>query len=184
MLYLVVFGSILGYTAFVWLLARLSATVVSSHSYVNPVIAVLVGAWLGGEHVTKRMLVGAAVVLLSVVLVLRAGDRGRRRLWGMVRRQDEMDVDAFRASMKEDAPEAGMPAPLAALWWDAKGDWKRAHGLVDDLETKEGMAVHAYLHRKEGDVGNAGYWYRRSGATLERGSLEAEWEGLVARLAG
>ena len=95
-----------------------------------------------------------------------------------------MDVDAFRASMKEDAPEAGMPAPLAALWWDAKGDWKRAHGLVDDLETKEGMAVHAYLHRKEGDVGNAGYWYRRAGATLERGPLEAEWEGLVARLAG
>ncbi len=68
--YLVVFGSILGFTAFVWLLARLSATVVSSHSYVNPVVAMLVGYLLGGERVNARMLVGAGVVLLSVVLVL------------------------------------------------------------------------------------------------------------------
>ncbi len=79
---------------------------------------------------------------------------------------------------------AEMTAPLAALWWDAKGDWKRAHGLVDDLETKDGMAVHAYLHRKEGDVGNAGYWYRRAGTMPERGPLEAEWAALVAGLDG
>ena len=95
-----------------------------------------------------------------------------------------MDVEVFRASMTEDAPAAGMPAPLAALWWDAKGDWKRAHAQVDDLETKDAMAVHAYLHRKEGDAGNAGYWYRRAGTAPERGPLETEWAALVARLAG
>ena len=83
------------------------------------------------------------------------------------------------------APADGMAAPLAALWWDAKGDWKRAHAQVDDLETKDGMAVHAYLQRKEGDAGNAGYWYRRAGTESRRGSLEAEWEALVrAQLAG
>ena len=59
---------------------------------------------------------------------------------------------------------ASLPAPLAALWWDAKGDWARAHGMVDDLETPEGMAVHAYLHRKEGVEWNADYWYSARGA--------------------
>ena len=90
-----------------------------------------------------------------------------------------MTIEEFRASMVGEAPAAGMAAPLAALWWEAKGDWKRAHGLVDDLGTKDGMAVHAYLHRKEGDVGNAGYWYRRAGRESGRGTLEAEWEALV-----
>ena len=93
-----------------------------------------------------------------------------------------MTIEEFRASMVEEFPEDGMAAPLAALWWDAKGDWQRAHGAVDDLGTKEGMAVHAYLHRKEGDVGNAGYWYRRAGRESGRGPREAEWEGLVRGL--
>ena len=93
-----------------------------------------------------------------------------------------MTFEEFRESMAGEAPVGGEAAPLAALWWDRKGDWKRAHAQVDDLETKEAMAVHAYLHRKEGDVGNAGYWYRRAGAESRRGSLEAEWEALVRGL--
>jgi hypothetical protein len=68
---------------------------------------------------------------------------------------------------------------MEALWWDAKGDWARAHGLVDDLETAEGMAVHAYLHSKEGEAWNADYWYKRAGRRFHRESLEAEWEALV-----
>ena len=95
-----------------------------------------------------------------------------------------MTVEEFRASMEGEVPESEMTAPLAALWWDAKGDWTRAHAAVDDLSTKEGMAVHAYLHRKEGDVGNAGYWYRRAGKESGRGPLEAEWETLVRGLLG
>ena len=94
-----------------------------------------------------------------------------------------MDSKAFRATLKDEAPPANLPVTLAALWWDAKGDWARAHGLVDELETKDGMAVHAYLHRKEGALSNADYWYARAGRQFHRPSLEAEWEALVESLA-
>ncbi len=94
-----------------------------------------------------------------------------------------MTVDAFRATLAQDSPPADLPAPLAALWWDAKGDWARAHSLVDNLETPEGMAVHAYLHRKEGVDWNADYWYRRAGKHFHRPELAAEWEALVEGLA-
>ncbi len=93
-----------------------------------------------------------------------------------------MTVEEFRESMADEAPAGEMMAPLAALWWDGKGDWKRAHAQVDDLGTKDGMAVHAYLHRKEGDAWNADYWYRRAGRESGRGPLEAEWDALVRRL--
>ncbi len=90
-----------------------------------------------------------------------------------------MTVEEFNALT---APEAEWPAPLAALWWDAKGDWARAHGLVDELETQEGMAVHAYLHRKEGAEWNADYWYKRAGLDTRRAALEQERDGLVEML--
>jgi len=77
-----------------------------------------------------------------------------------------------------------MTTTLAALWWDAKGDWARAHGLVDELETQEGMAVHAYLHRKEGAAGNANYWYERAGRRFYRAALDEEWAALVEGAAG
>lgn len=93
-----------------------------------------------------------------------------------------MDVKDFRDSLKQQFPPSGLAAPLAALWWDAKGDWAQAHGLVDELETKEGMAVHAYLHRKEGAASNADYWYSRAGRNFHRPTLEAEWEALVQGL--
>jgi hypothetical protein len=85
----------------------------------------------------------------------------------------------FRASVSEVAPPKGLSVPLTALWWDAKGDWSRAHSLVDELETVDGMAVHAYLHRKEGSVSNAEYWYGRAGRAFYRDSLEDEWAALV-----
>ena len=90
-----------------------------------------------------------------------------------------MNLDDFRESLAEEQPRAGLSAPLAALWWDAKGDWTRAHALVDELETKDGMAVHAYVHRKEGNATNADYWYARAGHEFYRPALEAEWEALV-----
>ena len=91
-----------------------------------------------------------------------------------------MNVDDFKATLGQPSPPEGLSAPVAALWWDAKGDWAHAHGLVDSLDTKEGMAVHAYLHRKEGADSNADYWYSRAGRTFRRETLEAEWEALVA----
>jgi hypothetical protein len=93
-----------------------------------------------------------------------------------------MHLAAFRESLQRDQPPEGLSIPLAALWWDGKGDWARAHGLVDELETSEGMAVHAYLHRKEGEAWNADYWYRRAGRSFYRESLEEEWAALVVGL--
>jgi hypothetical protein len=93
-----------------------------------------------------------------------------------------MNLEEFRASLKEAQPRAGLSAPLSALWWDAKDDWTRAHALVDELESKEGMAVHAYLHRKEGDASNASYWYARAGREFHRPALEEEWAALVEAL--
>lgn len=95
-----------------------------------------------------------------------------------------MTANAMRALLTGDEPPAEFPAPMAALWWDAKGDRVRAHALVDELETAEGMAVHAYLHRKEGEEWNAEYWYRRAGRGYWRESLEAEWAALVEGLEG
>src|SRR3954466_8765715 len=94
-----------------------------------------------------------------------------------------MDAQAFRKLLKENAPPADLPPTVAALWWDAKGDWARAHGLVDALETQEAQRVHAYLHRKEGASGNADYWGARAGRRFHRPTLEAEWEALVDGLA-
>jgi hypothetical protein len=93
-----------------------------------------------------------------------------------------MNVNEFRESVDHDAPPVDLAAPVEALWWDAKGDWARAHGLVDELESKDGMAVHAYLHRKEGSLSNADYWYARAGRSFHRPALDDEWNALVAGL--
>jgi len=93
-----------------------------------------------------------------------------------------MKLEEFRGSVGEEAPGTGLSAPLMALWWDAKGDWARAHSLVDESETVEGMAVHAYLHRKEGSTSNAEYWYGRAGRGFYRPTLEGEWAALVEGL--
>ena len=93
-----------------------------------------------------------------------------------------MSAEEFKASLAEAAPSAALSVPLAALWWDAKGNWKRAHDLVNELETADGMAVHAYLHRKEGDASNADYWYQRAGRSFHRPKLDAEWAALVEGL--
>lgn len=74
-------------------------------------------------------------------------------------------------------------APLIrALWHDRRGDWDRAHSLAQDVHTADGSRVHAYLHRREGDLGNAGYWYRRAGVPEVAGPLDEEWTSLVREL--
>jgi hypothetical protein len=93
-----------------------------------------------------------------------------------------MRAEEFRKSVVQELPPEELAATLRALWWDAKGDWTEAHSLVDELETPEGMAVHAYLHRKEGAAANADYWYERAGRTFHRSTLEAEWDALVEGL--
>lgn len=71
---------------------------------------------------------------------------------------------------------------LLALWWDLQGDWDRAHGIAQEIEDADGSWVHAYLHRKEGDIANAGYWYRRAGRRAANGDLGAEWGEIVETL--
>jgi len=93
-----------------------------------------------------------------------------------------MNLSEFRETTRQQFPPEGLSAPMAALWWDAKGDWAQAHNLVDELETTDGMAVHAYLHRKEGSSANADYWYARAGRAFYRSELESEWEALVTGL--
>ena len=94
-----------------------------------------------------------------------------------------MTAEEFRISLAQAEPPRGLSPPMQALWWDAKGDWSRAHGLVDELDTPEGMAVHAYLHRKEGVTWNADYWYNRAGMQFHRPELADEWVALVEGIA-
>jgi hypothetical protein len=93
-----------------------------------------------------------------------------------------MDLAAFRASLRAPAPPAGLSVACQALWWDAKGDWDRAHELAQADEGGAGDWVHAYLHRKEGDAGNAGYWYRRAGKPASQASLAEEWAAIAEAL--
>jgi hypothetical protein len=90
----------------------------------------------------------------------------------------------FKASLSGAVPAPDLDAPLAALWWAAKGDWDAAHKLVQDESSADAAWVHAYLHRVEGDLGNAGYWYRRANKPVATGSVEAEWEQMVSALLG
>jgi hypothetical protein len=90
----------------------------------------------------------------------------------------------YRASLSGAAPAPGLDAPLAALWWAGNGNWDQAHRIAQDVPTTEGSWVHAYLHRVEGDLGNAGYWYRRAGQPVATDSLETEWERIVSMLLG
>jgi hypothetical protein len=90
----------------------------------------------------------------------------------------------FRASLRDAAPEPSLSPPLAALWWAAKGNWDKAHQIVQDESTAEAAWVHAYLHRVEGDLGNAGYWYRQAGQPVAKDALDAEWDRIVSALLG
>lgn len=80
------------------------------------------------------------------------------------------------------AAPTDLRAEVIALWHDAQGDWRQAHAVVQDLETREAAWVHAYLHRKEGDDSNARYWYTRASQPFFRGTLDEEWTHIAAAL--
>ncbi len=87
-----------------------------------------------------------------------------------------MTIDEFRSSLSSSLPPAGVDPALQALWWAHRGDWHRAH---EGVQQHEGIPacdlVHAHLHRQEGDLGNAAYWYRRAGSPVPTTSLSDEW---------
>ncbi|CAM4214024.1 hypothetical protein EWU23_03850 [Cytophagaceae bacterium 50C-KIRBA] len=86
---------------------------------------------------------------------------------------------AFKESLQHSSPETHHSAMLKSLWYDGKGDWDKAHAQVDQLNDKDAAWVHAYLHRKEGDLWNADYWYARAKKIRPSSSLQEEWENLV-----
>jgi len=90
----------------------------------------------------------------------------------------------FRASLSDNAPPTDLGPALVGLWWDAKGDWGKAHESAQQDEGPAGSWVHAYLHRKEGDISNAGYWYSRAGKPLAETPLTAEWDEICLALLG
>ncbi|MFN3689312.1 MAG: hypothetical protein ACK4UU_00120 [Fimbriimonadales bacterium] len=92
-----------------------------------------------------------------------------------------MTLAEFKASLKSDTPPP-LPPPLLGLWYDAKGDWHKAHQTVQRDDSRASAWVHAYLHRKEGDLSNAHYWYHRAGKPPHNGSLESEWEQIAQAL--
>jgi hypothetical protein len=87
----------------------------------------------------------------------------------------------FKSSLSGSAPPAVSQA-LLALWWAAKDEWDKAHSIAQDEKSVNGSWVHAYLHRVEGDLGNAGYWYSRAGKPASSLPLQAEWDQIVSAL--
>ncbi len=90
-----------------------------------------------------------------------------------------MNKEDFKQSINEEKPPKELALNLQALWYDAKGDWHKAHEIVQKTSGLEGDWIHAYLHRKEGDLGNASYWYARVDKTRPDISLQQEWEDLL-----
>ena len=93
-----------------------------------------------------------------------------------------MDFQTFKASLSQPSPPESLKPHLKALWYDGKEDWEMSHNIAQDISDDNGSWIHAYLHRKEGDIGNAGYWYRRARKSLPQVSLEKEWEEIVKAL--
>jgi hypothetical protein len=90
-----------------------------------------------------------------------------------------MTIDEFTTTLSGSTPPAGLAPALVALWHDGRGDWDAAHTVAQDIPDPDGAWIHAYLHRKEGDAGNAAYWYRRAGKPVARVSLQDEWKEIV-----
>ncbi|MGD9018473.1 MAG: hypothetical protein PVH30_13870 [Desulfobacterales bacterium] len=95
-----------------------------------------------------------------------------------------MRYDDFIASLDDNSPPPGMADTLLSLWWDRKGDWFRAHSIAQEIPTVQGSAVHAYLHREEGVLWNADYWYDRAGRARPTIPLEDEWRQLAIEMLG
>jgi hypothetical protein len=93
-----------------------------------------------------------------------------------------MNYDAFKASLAQPKPPAELAPALAALWWAGKNNWDAAHRIVQDEADKDCAWVHAHLHRVEGDLDNARYWYRRAARSEASGSLDEEWTAIVREL--
>ncbi|MBX2915029.1 MAG: hypothetical protein KF856_07135 [Cyclobacteriaceae bacterium] len=92
-----------------------------------------------------------------------------------------MTLIEFKNSLTQHQPPP-VADLLQALWYEAKGDWEKAHNLAQDAHTPDGSWIHAYLHRVEGDTSNAQYWYHRANRRMPKLSLKEEWDEIVSEL--
>lgn len=90
-----------------------------------------------------------------------------------------MTLAEFKSTLKDARPPKDLSVELESLWHDGKGDWDRSHEVIQDVNSKNAAWIHAYLHRKEGDLGNAQYWYTRAGKPTPVVNLNDEWVLLV-----
>jgi hypothetical protein len=95
---------------------------------------------------------------------------------------DVMNFQAFQTSAALDTPPPGLSPLLLALWYAGKGDWNKAHELAQSQDDSQGAWVHAYLHRVEGDLGNAAYWYRQAGKAVPNIAVTVEWAEIVIEM--
>jgi len=95
-----------------------------------------------------------------------------------------MTLEEYLQSLDDNRPPPQLSETLTSLWWDKKGDWDRAHSIAQEIPTVQGSAVHAYLHREEGVLWNADYWYARAGRKRPDIPLEQEWQRLVKEMLG
>jgi hypothetical protein len=93
-----------------------------------------------------------------------------------------MEFLSFKESLRNNEPPRNVSVYLKALWYDARQQWDKAHQLVQDVKDENAAWIHAYLHRKEGDISNADYWYRRADKTRPAVSIKEEWEEIVISL--
>jgi hypothetical protein len=93
-----------------------------------------------------------------------------------------MNLSVFKETLSGSEPPQNVSVYLKTLWYDAKGEWDKAHKLIQDFEDRNASWIHAYLHRKEGDTGNADYWYSCAGKKRPSVSLDEEWEQIVTTL--
>lgn len=93
-----------------------------------------------------------------------------------------MTLAEFKKTIEHNAPPPGLTPLLEALWYDSKGDWDAAHNRAQDIPSPDGSWVHAYLHRKEGDLSNASYWYHKAGQPRSDKTLNEEWDEIAKAL--
>jgi hypothetical protein len=90
-------------------------------------------------------------------------------------------ADAFKSSLSLTDPPESISEYARALWYAGKGNWEKAHNIIQEIDDKLSARIHAFLHRQEGDLSNAGYWYKRAGEQIPTVNTDEEWEQLVSQ---
>jgi hypothetical protein len=119
---------------------------------------------------------------LKIDYIITTTDRRKPELISKFMKMKNMTAGAFKDSLRLQQPPGELSAHETALWWAGKGDWNKAHDIVQDLHDQLASRIHAFLHRQEGDISNAGYWYNKAHTSMPSIPPDQEWEDLVRGL--